>query len=198
MIASSVSSTRAQYQSSCFVYGTLMASEVVQALIGRLPRFIPGVVLHNYVRHPVIGHVYPAVIPTNCIQNDNDNNGIDTRNNKLFVEGLLLLNLSPSEMKVFDYFEDEGVDYICKRVNVQLPRTAVDIADVDASLMRKNSFAEGHIIETNAYIWALGKDKLDTTKQWDYDAFCKNSLDWCLESTVIPCRKQFLTGNCND
>jgi hypothetical protein len=171
-----------------------MASEVVQALIGRLPHFIPGAVLHNHVRHPVMGHVYPAVIPANSVQNEKDNNDYGTCDNKYSVEGLLLLDLSPDEMKMFDYFEDEGVDYICKRVDVQLPQTAA-VDGIDTSFLRKSAFTEGYnIIEANAYIWALGRDKLDITRLWDYDAFRKNSLDWYLESTVIPCRKSFLDG----
>lgn len=171
-----------------------MASEVVQALIGRLPHFIPGAVLHNHVRHPVMGHVYPAVIPANSAQTDQGNNDYGACNNKHTVEGLLLLNLSPEEMKMFDYFEDEGVDYICKRVDVHLSQTAA-VNGIATSLLRKSALGEGYnIIEANAYIWALGRDKLDTTRLWDYDAFRQNSLDWYLESTVIPCRKSFLDG----
>ena len=45
-----------------FVYGTLMAPEVVQALIKRVPPMRPAI-LKGYTRHSVKGVVFPAIIP---------------------------------------------------------------------------------------------------------------------------------------
>ena len=45
-----------------FVYGTLMADEVVHVLLKRNPQKTPAI-LHGYVRHRVNNHVYPAIVP---------------------------------------------------------------------------------------------------------------------------------------
>lgn len=47
---------------TAFVYGTLMAPEVVQALIKRVPPMRPAT-LKGYTRHSVKGVVFPAIIP---------------------------------------------------------------------------------------------------------------------------------------
>ena len=45
-----------------FVYGTLMADEVVRALIHRVPRARPAVV-SGYRRHALRGQVFPGTVP---------------------------------------------------------------------------------------------------------------------------------------
>lgn len=47
---------------SAFVYGTLMAPEVVNMLIKRMPKHFPAL-LTGYSRHRVKGQVYPAICP---------------------------------------------------------------------------------------------------------------------------------------
>lgn len=170
-----------------------MATEVVQTLLGRSPCSISGVVLPNHSRHPVKGHVYPAVLPTTTsLEKEESNRGVDGNRS---VEGLLLLDLSPLEMEMFDYFEDEGIDYIRQRVEVHVPQSS--IANVDTSVTERNfefsksPIINGYVVETNAYIWARGEGTLDTTKTWDYEAFRKEFLGWYLDSTVKPCRKDF-------
>lgn len=46
---------------TAFVYGTLMAPEVVQALIKRVPPMKPAT-LTGYKRHSVKGVVFPAIV----------------------------------------------------------------------------------------------------------------------------------------
>jgi hypothetical protein len=179
--------------SNCFVYGTLMASEVVEALIGRAPQSIPDVVLQNHLRYPVKGQVYPAVIPSTVASNDERNNGNIVTNT---VEGILLLNLSPLELQMFDFFEEEGVDYIRKRVEVCIQNTSMDnvkefFSDESSSFTKSRSNDEFRV-ETNAYIWAKGEDTLDLSNEWDYEAFRKYHLKQYLECTVKPCRKEFI------
>lgn len=45
-----------------FVYGTLMAEEVLNCLIHRVPTMKPAV-LKDFVRYKVKGQVYPAIVP---------------------------------------------------------------------------------------------------------------------------------------
>lgn len=47
---------------TAFVYGTLMAPEVVHALIRRVPPMKPAKLL-GYKRHSVKGVVFPAIVP---------------------------------------------------------------------------------------------------------------------------------------
>lgn len=163
-----------------------MAPEVVQALLGKKLCSIPGAVLQRHVRYPVAEQVYPAVLPATTNQDLNS------------VEGMLLLDLSSSDMKMFDYFEDEGVDYIRKRVEVQIPESS--ISSLHDSLLERNfpltsqsNVKRGYCcVQTNAYIWSRGEDTLDKSKVWDYESFRKQHLQWYLESTVIPCRREFM------
>lgn len=48
---------------NAFVYGTLMADEVLNLLIKRVPTHRPAV-LHGYTRYRIKNRVYPAIIPT--------------------------------------------------------------------------------------------------------------------------------------
>uniref|UniRef100_A0A453NA23 Putative gamma-glutamylcyclotransferase n=1 Tax=Aegilops tauschii subsp. strangulata TaxID=200361 RepID=A0A453NA23_AEGTS len=47
---------------SVFVYGTLMAEEVVRVLLGRVPPSSPAL-LPNHQRLSIRGRVYPAILP---------------------------------------------------------------------------------------------------------------------------------------
>lgn len=47
---------------TAFVYGTLMAEEVLKLLIKRVPAHKPAL-LPGYARHRVKGQVFPAIIP---------------------------------------------------------------------------------------------------------------------------------------
>ena len=48
---------------SVFVYGTLMAEEVVRVLLGRAPPSSPAL-LPDHRRFSIRGRVYPAILPT--------------------------------------------------------------------------------------------------------------------------------------
>lgn len=48
---------------NAFVYGTLMAPEVVSLLIKRAPPFKPAT-LAGYTRHKIRGQVFPAIVPS--------------------------------------------------------------------------------------------------------------------------------------
>eukprot|EP00250_Pteridium_aquilinum_P013395 c21315_g1_i1 orf=273-635(-) len=72
-----------------FVYGTLLANEVVSALLQRIPpssaAFLP-----DFHRYSIKGRVYPAILPANGDK----------------VLGKVLFGLNDQELKLFDDFED--------------------------------------------------------------------------------------------
>ncbi|EFJ46914.1 hypothetical protein VOLCADRAFT_105355 [Volvox carteri f. nagariensis] len=76
---------------NAFVYGTLMADEVVKVLIKRVPTSKPAA-LKGYTRYKVKGQVFPAIVPS-------------TAESK--VEGKVLLDLSDKELEVLDVYESE-------------------------------------------------------------------------------------------
>jgi hypothetical protein len=171
---------------TCFVYGTLMSPDVLRELLGRVPGMRPRAVLSSYSRHPVLGRVYPGVVPAPPTGPDNAG-GMPTTTTTNAVEGILLLDITPLEMRCLDWFEEEGVDYKRSNVQVTVPlRSFNENGQPNENNDRENSDVE--IIETNAYIWLLGSSKLDLSCDWDYGMFLRKHLDWYLETTVKPCR----------
>ena len=75
---------------AAFVYGTLMAPEVVQALIKRVPLMKPAK-LRGYIRHSVKGVVFPAIVPAD-----------DSEDTASVVQGLVILELTDSEIDILD------------------------------------------------------------------------------------------------
>ena len=73
---------------SLFVYGTLMAEEVLRPLIGRVPVRRVGTIF-GFSRGCVRGEAFPAVLRT----------GADDQ-----VEGLLIEDLLPRELRALDYY----------------------------------------------------------------------------------------------
>ncbi|KAG9443290.1 hypothetical protein H6P81_014630 [Aristolochia fimbriata] len=86
---------------SVFVYGSLMADEVVQVLLKRVPRSSPAI-LNGYQRFSIKERIYPAIIPVENKQ----------------VPGKVLLELNDIELKVLDIFED--VEYGRHAVEISL------------------------------------------------------------------------------
>jgi len=78
-----------------FVYGSLMADEVVSVLLERVPSSVHAV-LPGYQRHSIKGRVYPAIVPAE----------------EKKVTGKVLFDLMDNELEILDEFED--VEY--KRV----------------------------------------------------------------------------------
>ncbi|KAL9230443.1 hypothetical protein vseg_005792 [Gypsophila vaccaria] len=84
-----------------FVYGSLVANEVVQVLLHRLPPSSPAI-LPNFHRYSVKGRVYPAILP---VENKS-------------VLGRVLMGLTDPELTILDVFED--VEYVRDSVEVTL------------------------------------------------------------------------------
>lgn len=187
-----------------------MSSEVLTCLIGRVPSMLNNVQLKNHSRHPVKGCVYPGVIPRNpsSVQGKtplkSSATGMNMQSTGLSVEGVLLLDISPRELKYLDYFEEEGVDYNRTLVEVDVPYTNQNKILLQSSnlLMQSpiSSSAEATTtsllnsylqVQTNAYIWARPHTDLDMLKSWHYDKFRRDHLASYLENTVTPCRIEF-------
>ncbi len=183
---------------TCFVYGTLMSPDVLQVLLGRIPPLAPSANLPNHSRHPVIGRVYPGVIPTppssSSSHSSSSSSSLDSSSSSNTVEGLLILDITPLEMKILDWFESE--DYKRSTVQVLIPSNVNNIMDNiippknDGADIGKHHSCGQVLIQTNTYIWSLGAEHLDTSCDWDYSAFLQNHLGWFLENTVGPCRSQ--------
>ncbi|KAL4570228.1 hypothetical protein LXL04_025879 [Taraxacum kok-saghyz] len=85
-----------------FVYGSLLADDVVQVLLNRIPQTSPAI-LNGFHRFSVKGRVYPAIIPVE---------------NKKVTGRQVLFGLSASELDILDIYEDE--EYEKKDVDVSL------------------------------------------------------------------------------
>lgn len=160
-----------------------MSEEVLHCLLGRIPPMLPKVILKNHSRHPVRRQVYPGVIPSTSTSST--------------VEGVLLFELSPMEVKLLDFFEEEGVDY--KRADVQVLIPDVTSLDEATQTLIKKSDQDDYLtdqmLKTQAYIWLKDTSALDIAKGWDYEEFRRKHLDWYLQSTVEPCRHEAEKSN---
>ncbi|XP_078175895.1 AIG2-like (avirulence induced gene) family protein isoform X4 [Carex rostrata] len=84
-----------------FVYGSLLADEVVHVLLTRAPSSSPAL-LPNFQRVSIRGRVYPAIL--------------SAQNNT--VTGKVLKGLTDAELEMLDKFEDKK--YIRKSVEISL------------------------------------------------------------------------------
>ncbi|KAI8467059.1 MAG: hypothetical protein J3K34DRAFT_524060 [Monoraphidium minutum] len=74
-----------------FVYGTLMADEVLRLLLKRVPPSKPAT-LAGHRRHAIKGQVFPAIVPAEADAS---------------VRGKVLLQLSDKELNILDVYESE-------------------------------------------------------------------------------------------
>ncbi|XP_026404879.1 AIG2-like protein D [Papaver somniferum] len=100
-----ISSNHHQNLRSVFVYGSLLADDVVKALLNRVPQN-SAAILDNFKRFSIKGRVYPAIRPV--------------ENTK--VTGRVLLDITDSELDILDIFEDEEYE-----------RSTVDVSLIDTS-----------------------------------------------------------------
>ncbi|CAI0438817.1 unnamed protein product [Linum tenue] len=98
----SVAAAAAMDAHMVFVYGSLMADEVVHVLLNRVPQS-SSAILNNYHRCGIKGRVYPAIIP------------MEDKS----VEGRVLCEITQPELEILDTFE--AVEYERHTVEVSLP-----------------------------------------------------------------------------
>ncbi|KAK9065625.1 hypothetical protein SSX86_015026 [Deinandra increscens subsp. villosa] len=89
------------FERGVFVYGSLLADDVVRALLRRIPQNSPAI-LHGYHRFSIKGRVYPAILPVE---------------NKKII-GRVLLGITAAELDILDKFED--FEYERRDVDVSL------------------------------------------------------------------------------
>ncbi|CAN6464550.1 unnamed protein product [Victoria cruziana] len=92
-----VSSSATSALHNVFVYGTLLADEVVHVLLKRVPDSAPAI-LPNHYRYSIKNRVYPAILP------------VDKKE--------VLFGITDLELGILDEFED--VDYERNVVQVSL------------------------------------------------------------------------------
>ena len=157
---------------SRFVYGSLMAPEVLRSLLGRVPAQTRATV-RGYHRFNVVDRVYPALF----VSADRDER----------VEGSVLRGLSRRELAVLDWFEDEA--YTLTRVEPVFfdeedeegsagasDRGAEEEGDADKTPPRgraEDAYLDERV--TMAYVYLDNRHELYGT--WDYDAFRREHLD---------------------
>ncbi|RWW01511.1 hypothetical protein GW17_00035451 [Ensete ventricosum] len=95
-----------------FVYGTLMADEVVRTILKRVPPASPAV-LNDYHRFSIKGRVYPAILPV-------ESKKVTGRVCPLTLLYLMLvlLEITDQELDKLDSFED--VEYERRTVEISL------------------------------------------------------------------------------
>ena len=146
--------------STAFCYGTLMAPEVMQVLLGRVPSYQAAVLLGSFRRHPVRTFMFPGLIRA-----EGDlSNTVQQR-----IQGVLYQDLSADELKRLDYFE--GPEYNKIPCDVETVETNEKVA-------------------TQLYLWTNPSRDLDLTQTWSYEYFYSNDLDQYLEKVVRPCRDE--------
>ncbi|CAN0859220.1 AIG2-like protein D [Linum grandiflorum] len=101
MMGSSATAAAAMDGHKVFVYGSLMADEVVRVLLNRVPHSSTAL-LNSYQRFSIKGRVYPAILP---IENKR-------------IQGRVLFGITDPELLVLDVFED--VEYERRTVEVSL------------------------------------------------------------------------------
>lgn len=155
--------------SKLFVYGTLMAPEVVNILLDRVPynqkcRLIQMATTPStvYRRHPVRSQVFPGMILAN--------NNTTTTTTSESIPGILYRGLTVTEMKRLDYFE--STEYEKK------PCTVV--------VTEKDNQVEQAV----TYIWTNPQSELVLEQEWSYEYFRDNHLQDYLNNTVIPCKME--------
>ncbi|KAJ9184182.1 hypothetical protein P3X46_007948 [Hevea brasiliensis] len=107
-----------------FVYGSLLADDVVRVLLNRVPQSSSGI-LDGYHRFSIKGRVYPAILP---VQNKQ-------------VTGKVLFGITDLELDILDTFED-----------VEYERTTVDVSLMDGShKLRAHTYVWGNQNDPNLF-----------------------------------------------
>ncbi|CAM0909732.1 unnamed protein product [Alopecurus aequalis] len=141
---------------SVFVYGSLMADEVVSAILHRVPASSPAL-LTDYHRFSVKDRIYPAILPVESKK----------------VAGKVIMGISDAELIVLDAFED--FEYV--RTSVQISLTIV---------LLKETLAFQDTSETmlaDTYVWSDVEDP-DLYGEWDFEEWKKLHIKDFLTMTL--------------
>ena len=132
------------------------------------PAFLPS----EYSRHPVKTRVFPGVIKNSDTSAQNER-----------VQGILLSGITPEEMKIFDYFEDDAYE-----------RCKVDVC-LESSNGDSGNDGSDDTINADLYLWVEGDHLLDLDSSWSFEDFCTHQLPWYIRSVVKPCKEEYEKQN---
>ena len=161
-----------------FVYGPLMAEEVVTKLLGRVPRSRPAK-LPGYLRcckkgaqsapdgvctthRGLIANCYPAIVGTGVQGHE--------------VEGIIYERLRPKEIRCLDYYEDPSYQ------------------KVPVTVVAENGFGGQQTIDALVYTWPASPQAvkaLDLDRPWQYTDFRRRHMQDFLDSVVAKCKERF-------
>ncbi|KAG7024526.1 AIG2-like protein D [Cucurbita argyrosperma subsp. argyrosperma] len=154
-----------------FVYGTLMADEVLRILLKRDPQS-SAAVLNGYQRLSIKGRVYPAIIPVNSKK----------------VSGKILSGITDSEMDTLDAYEN--VEY--KRSTVEVSLMVKYSTHLGTQLIL-DSFEK---LLVYAYVWCNEKDP-ELYGEWDFEVKTLSFLSFSIRASeyqdlyiIIPTEKK--------
>ena len=160
---------------SRFVYGSLLAPEVLNALLGRVPDRTPAT-LPGYVRRRIKERVYPALYPDPGSQ----------------VDGEVLSGMSRRELAVLDWFEDEA--YTLTKVDVTFdegsewpPGESSDAPELDGGAEYLDPKLDGgaEYLDPKVVMAYVFTSPRDLHGEWDYEEFRQTHL----ESYVAMCEE---------
>ncbi|KAL7159652.1 hypothetical protein ABFS83_01G042400 [Erythranthe nasuta] len=127
--------------SNVFVYGSLLADDVVRVLLSRVPPSSPAI-LPDFHRFSIKGRVYPAILPVE-----------DKK-----VIGKVLIGITPPELDILDSFEDDEyerktVDVFLKESSEKLQaHTYVWLNKTDPNLYGEWNFEEWKVVHMDNFL----------------------------------------------
>jgi hypothetical protein len=165
-------------------------------------------------RHPVKSQVFPGLIQVR--QNDVDTRNTTVTAavvtatvtaaapNTTDIHGMLYYDLSPTEMQVLDWYEGvvdgEYTRTDCHVLLVQQPPQEQQQEQQQQEQQQQQQqeaavqVQEQEPVATQVYVWNHHADDRDTKlhldRDWSYEHFRDNHLEWFLKQTVIPCREE--------
>jgi hypothetical protein len=144
---------------------------------------------YYYSRHSVKSHVFPALIARPATTTTTTESSSSSKTT--IINGILYQDLTPNEWKILDWFEDK--EY--KRIQVIVDETLTTSSTNSSSSTSTDSTTNNNVstaVAAQTYLWINPHSELDLERNvdWDYERFCKEKLDWYLEHTVRPFRRE--------
>ncbi|OWM77252.1 hypothetical protein CDL15_Pgr028889 [Punica granatum] len=148
-----------------FVYGSLLADDVVRVLLNRVPQSSPAV-LHDFHRFSIKGRVYPAILP---VEKKSVTGRVGTCSSpspfpsvSKGFHGFVLMGITNPELDILDTFED--VEY--------------DRRDVEVTLVESSKK-----LRAAAYVWSNSSDP-NLYGEWDFKEWTRKHMEDFIKMTA--------------